>query len=1255
MCDASDFAVGAVLGQRIDGKFKPIYYASKTLNNAQEHYTTTKKELLANVFSFDKFCPYLILSKTVAYTDHSALKYLFNKHDAKPRHIMWVLLLQGFDTEIKGVANRKSFLVNETFNEQTDDELTEKEIKQVEADDQAIQTILLGLPEDIYAAVDSCETPQEIWLHVQQMIRGSDHLEFKRKRLKQSKEGRDELRAERLGKTYDPLALMANSKNPFNYLIRFTTTEDGSILPSVEQVGGTVDQHPTTIEETHAYFESLYNNLAIEVEKVNTVNRKLRETMLIDHKLENENVELEFQVLNYAKENAHLKTTYKNLFDSISVTQAQTKIIIDSLQDKLLDTIYENTKLRAQLFDKVSKQEDTTKGLILLRLLRKINFCLSTKLEQVVGNLKLLINFLWKFLGTARFGNDHIAAILGYGDLQWGNILITRVYFVEGLGHNLFSVGQFCDSDLEVAFRRNTSFIKNLEGVDLLKGNHTTNLYTINLHETASASPICLMARATSTKSWLWHQRLSHLNFDTINDLAKNDLVIGLPKFKYHKEHLCPSCKQGKRKKASHPPKPVPISKQRLHLLHMDLCGLIRVESINGKRYVLVIVDDYSRYTWVHFIRSKDEAPEEIKTFLNKIFLLLQAPVIMVRTDNGTKFKNQVLQEYFDSVGISHQASSIKTPQQNVFVERTNRTLVEDARTMLIFSHVPLFLWAEAIATACYTQNCSIIHRRFSKTPYELINGRKLDISFLHVFRALCYPKNDREDIGKLGAKGDIGFFIGYFANSCAYKIYNRRTKKIMETMNVTFDELSVMAFEQSSSELRLEGMTSGKINLGLDLTYALSTITTQKPTERELDLLFKAMYDDYIGGQPSATLRTVMTDQAHQDVDELKTQQQHVQQQDNEAPLHPETIADNIPNAMLNGNLFVNPFATLSTSTAESSSSQYNKHDEENTVIQNKTRLVVRGYHQEEGIDFKESFALFARMEAIRIFLAYAAHKSFIVFQMEVKTAFLHAKKGTIRVNDELSKFLLQNHFFKGTIDPTLFIRRCDDDILVVQVHVDDIIFGSTNPRYTQLFSDLMKSRFEMSMMGEMMFFLGLQVNQSPRGIFINQSNYVLEILKKYRMETCDPIGTPMEIKDNLDLDEIRTLVDATKYHSMIGALMYLTLSRPDIVHATCLCARYQAKPTEKHLKEVKRIFCYLRGTVNMGLWYTKDSDFELTGFLDADYAGCKDTFKSTSSGAQFLGEKLVSWSSKKQDCTVLSTVEAEYVSLSACCAQVI
>nr|GFA52933.1 hypothetical protein [Tanacetum cinerariifolium] len=293
-------------------------------------------------------------------------------------------------------------------------------------------------------------------------------------------------------------------------------------------------------------------------------------------------------------------------------------------------------------------------------------------------NIKILINFAWKFLGTVRFGNDHIAAILGYGNLKWGNITITR---------------------------RNTCFIRDLDSVDLLK------------------------------------------------------------------EHRCPSCEQGKSKRASHTPKPVSNSKQRLHLLYMDLCGLMRVASINGKR---------------------------------------------------------------------------------------NRTLVEAARTMLIFSHAPLFLCAEAIATACYTQNHSIIHRRFNKTPYELIQGRKPDISYLHVFGALCYLKNDREDIGKLGAKGDIGFFSGYSTNSVAYKVYNRRTKKIMETMNVTFDEISAMAFEQNSSRPGLQSLTSRQISSEFKLTYAPSIITPQRPSKRDLDILFEPLDNEYLGGRPSEAPRTI-------------------------------------------------------------------------------------------------------------------------------------------------------------------------------------------------------------------------------------------------------------------------------------------------------------------------------------------------------------------------------------------------------------
>nr|GFA27135.1 hypothetical protein [Tanacetum cinerariifolium] len=508
---------------------------------------------------------------------------------------------------------------------------------------------------------------------------------------------------------------------------------------------------------------------------------------------------------------------------------------------------------------------------------------------------------------------------------------------------------------------------------------------------------------------------------------------------------------------------------------------------------------------------------------------------------------------------------------------------------------------AEAIATACFAQNRSIIHRRFNKTPYELIKGRKPDILSLHVFGALCYPKNDREDIVKLGAKGDIGFFIGYSADSCAYRVYNRRTKKIMETMNVSFDGLSTMDFEERSSKPGLNSMTSGHISSGLDLTYAPSTITMQQPSEGELDLLFEAMYDDYIGGQPSATAITILPAKEPQVRQSLTTSTTiadttpiptNLSSLATNVPLTLQDVDELNPNAMVDGNTFVSPFANSSTSAAVTSSSQNVDPSNMHTFYQPYLyEFQWTKDHPLEQVIGEPSRPVLTRNQL-------RSDGDMCMYALTVST--MEPKN--------VKKAMTDPARIESMQEELLQLKRID-------VYVDDIIFGSSHPRYIQLFSDLMKSRFEMSMMREMTFFFGLQVNQYPCGIFINQSKYVLEILNKYGMESCDHVDTPMEIKDKLDLDQNGTPVDATKYRSMIGALMYLTSSRPDIVYATCLCARYQAKPTEKHLKEVKRIFVI--------------SGEPLT---------------------RVFGEKLVSWSSKKQDCTALSTAKGEYVSLSAC-----
>ncbi|GJX84880.1 retrovirus-related pol polyprotein from transposon TNT 1-94, partial [Tanacetum coccineum] len=440
--------------------------------------------------------------------------------------------------------------------------------------------------------------------------------------------------------------------------------------------------------------------------------------------------------------------------------------------------------------------------------------------KHMTGDRTQLTNFVNKFLGNFKSENDHVAKILGYGDYHIGNVMISKVYYVEGLGHNLFFVGQFCNSNLEVAFRQHTCFIRNLEGVDLLTGSRGNNLYTLSLGDMMASSPICLLSKASKTKSWLWNRRLSHLNFGAINHLARHGLVRVLPKLKFKKDHLCSACAMGKSKKKPHKPKSEDTNQEKLYLLHMDLCGPMRVASVYGKKYILVIIDDYSRFTWVKILRSKDEAPDFIIKFLKMIQVQLQVTVRRIRIDNGTEFVNQTLREYYEKIGISHETFVARSPQQNGVVER------------------------QAVPTACCTQNHSIIRLRYDKTPYKLF----------HVFGALCYLTNDSENLGKLQPNVDIGIFIGYAPTKKAFRIYNRRTRRIIETIHVDFDELTAMASEHSSSRPALHEMTPVTISSGLVPNPPPSTLYVP-PSRTDWDILFQPMFDELLNPPPSVDL----------------------------------------------------------------------------------------------------------------------------------------------------------------------------------------------------------------------------------------------------------------------------------------------------------------------------------------------------------------------------------------------------------------
>ncbi|GJY52894.1 retrovirus-related pol polyprotein from transposon TNT 1-94 [Tanacetum coccineum] len=338
-------------------------------------------------------------------------------------------------------------------------------------------------------------------------------------------------------------------------------------------------------------------------------------------------------------------------------------------------------------------------------------------------------------------------------------------------------------------------------------------------------------------------------------------------------------------------------------------------------------------------------------------------------------------------------------------------------------------------------------------------------------------------------------------------------------------------------------------------------------------------------------------------------------------------------------------------------------KLDEYGDVLKNKARLVAKGYQQEEGIDFEESFTPVAHIilnGELKEEVYVSQPEGFVdpdhpthVYRM--KKALYGLKQAPRAWYDTLSRFLLDNKFSKSAVDSTLFTRKTGKHILLVQIYVDDIIFASTDPKACDIFSNEMSSKFQMSMMGQMSFFLGLQVSQNPGGVFINQRKFALKILKKFRIDSCDPVDTPMVDRLKLDEDPLGIPVDQTRFRSMVGSLMYPTASRPDLVFAVCMCARYQASSTKKHFEALKRVFRYLRGTINWGHWYSKDTAMALTAYADADHAGCQDIRRSTLGSTQFLGDKLVSWSSKKQKSTAILTTEAEYIAMSGCYAQIL
>nr|GEW31662.1 hypothetical protein [Tanacetum cinerariifolium] len=731
---------------------------------------------------------------------------------------------------------------------------------------------------------------------------------------------------------------------------------------------------------------------------------------------------------------------------------------------------------------------------------------------------------------------DHMNAILG---------VYTELDEVNNLQCDYLELLEKCDC-LENELSKSKMMSKSFEAlqkhmitleIDLQQCSHGTDLYSITLQDTNFPNPICLMAKATSSQAWLWHRRLSHLNFETINLLSKNDIVVGLPKLKFVKDHLCSSCELGKAKRKSFHTKITPSSKRRLQLLHMDLCGPMRVVSINGKRYVLVIVNDYSRYNWTHFLRSKDETPEVLINFLRLVQRGLQAQVRIVRTDKGMEFLYQTLHAYFAAEGILHQMSVARLPEQNDVVERQNRTLVEADRTMLI---IP----------------------RHEKTPYHIINDQKPSVKFFYIFGSLCYIVRDGENLDKMKEKHDACIFLGYSTQSRAYRVFNKRTRVIVETIYVNFDELPQMASDHVSSDpapkcqrmaLEHDSLSPGP-QFQENFTQADNTVTTLN----ELELLFSPMFDELLNGSS----KVVSKSSAASTADVPNQHQQHT------TPLNTHTT----------------PATTCQVPTQAptiASTENMNQAEmvEEYAQVKNDEFINIF-YHPLEQVigNLSQSVRTIRQLESDGKMCMFALTMSRTepnsIKEAMADSAWIESMQEELHQFDRLEVWeLVDRPLCKNVINMKwLWKNKRNEENTVIQNKSHLVAKG-----YAQ-----------------------------KEGVDFEES-----FAPVARLEAVS-VGTPMVTK-HLDADLSGTLIDQTKYHSMVGALMYL-IARPDIMHATCYCARYQAKPTEKHLTE------------------------------------------STSGGIQFLGgDKLVSWLSKKHDCTSMYSAEAEYVSLSTCCAQVL
>ena len=728
--------------------------------------------------------------------------------------------------------------------------------------------------------------------------------------------------------------------------------------------------------------------------------------------------------------------------------------------------------------------------------------------------------------------------------------------------------------------------------------------------------------------------------------MKNSEAVRGIPPFTEITLN-CHACQFGKQNRKSFP-RSTWRSSQKLQLIHTNVAGPLSTPSLNGSKYYLLFIDDFSRMCWIYFMKFKSEVAGIFWRFKKNVENQSNCRIQAIRSDNGREYTSTEFNLYCEEAGIEHQLTAPYTPEQNGVSERRNRYIMEMARCMLHEKNLPKVFWAEAANTAVFLQNRLPTKLLAEKTPFEVWYNYKPSLSFLKVFGSTCFVHIPQIKRDKLDKKAMQGIFVGYSTISKAYKVYLPQTQKITITRDVQFHEDDKWNWDETQEITVLDDQIITPLqNESIDESPVRGTRSLEEIYQRSNVAVCEP--ENYEDAQMNPAWQEAMKEEIHM------IEKNHTWE-----------LVDRPADKNIIGVKWI--FRT--------------KLNADSSINKFKARLVVKGDAQVYGVDYSDTFAPVARMDTIRLLLAVAAHKNWKVFQMDVKSAFLNddlqeeiyveqpvgfvvqgeedkvymLKKALYglkqaprawygRIDDYLTGFGFQ----KSLSESTLYVKKIDDDVLIVSLYVDDLLVTGSNLQQIERFKQDMMQAFEMSDLGLMSFFLGMEIKQSRGVIFIGQEKYTKEILKKFQMENCKPTATPMNQKDKFSKEDETARVNEEKYRSLIGCLLYLTATRPDILYATNLLSRFMHCLSELHMRAAKRILRYIKGTCSFGVKFMQCKTLKLHGFSDSDWGGFIDDMKSTSGFCFNLGSAIFSWSSKKQSIVAQSTAEAEFIAATA------